>query len=409
MGKITDRKKIIIATSLFMAVYFISYLTRLNYNAVLAEMTANGGFTKAEASLPLTGLFVAYGFGQLVSGYLGDRIQPKRIIFAGLLITTAMNLVMPFCAGIGIMTAVWSVNGFAQAMIWPPLVKIMTAVFTPDEYKKACVRVSWSSSLGTIAVYLLAPVCIALSGWRAIFIICGLLAAVTAFVWFSGCSKIEKQTGVLHISEKAAEGPENNRFTPAVIVLMVTIMLAVAMQGLLRDGLTSWMPVYISDAFGISSSISILTGVVLPVFSIISFQATSFFNRKVIKNEMTCAACIFALGTVCAAALYFAAYKQPALAVAMFALVTGCMHGVNLILIGMLPPHFEKYGKVSFISGLFNSSTYIGSAASIYGVALITENFGWHKTMKIWLAAAAVGTLLCVFCIKSWRKSIKID
>jgi OPA family glycerol-3-phosphate transporter-like MFS transporter len=164
MGKITNRKKITLAISLFMAVYFISYLTRVNYNAVLAEMTANGGFTKANASLPLTGLFVTYGFGQLVSGYLGDKIPPKLIIFAGLLITTVMNLAMPFCAGIGIMIAVWCVNGFAQAMIWPPLVKIMTAVFTPEVYKKACVRVSWSSSLGTIAVYLLAPACIALSG-----------------------------------------------------------------------------------------------------------------------------------------------------------------------------------------------------------------------------------------------------
>jgi len=410
MGKIAGRKQIIFATSLFMAVYFISYLTRLNYNAVLAEMTANGGFTKAEASLPLTGLFVAYGFGQLVSGYLGDRIQPKLIILAGLLITTAMNLVMPFCAEAGVMTAVWSVNGVAQAMIWPPLVKIMTATFTPDDYKKACVRVSWSSSLGTIAVYLLAPVCILLSGWKLVFIVCGLLSAGMAVVWHSGYSCLERQTGVLYQKEKAAvTAAENARFTPAVIACMITVMLAVVMQGLLRDGPTSWMPVYISDAFGVSSSISILTGVVLPAFSIVSFQATSFLNRKVIKNEMTCAAAVFALGTAGAAVLYVAAYKQPVLAVAMFALVTGCMHGVNLILIGLLPPRFEKYGKVSFISGLFNSCTYIGSAASIYGVAMATEKYGWLYSMGIWLAAAAVGTLLCVLCVRSWRKSIKID
>jgi OPA family glycerol-3-phosphate transporter-like MFS transporter len=231
-----------------------------------------------------------------------------------------------------------------------------------------------------------------------------------AAVWLSGYTNIEKQAGVSYEGEKAAvPTSENTRFTPVVIALMGTVMLAIVMQGLLRDGLTSWMPVYISDEFQISSSISILTGVVLPVFSIISFQATAFLNRKVIKNEVACAAAIFALGTLCCAALYFVAFKQPALSVAMFALVTGCMHGVNLILIGMLPAYFEKYGKVSFISGLFNSCTYIGSAASIYGVAVITERFGWHTTIGVWLAAAAIGTFLCVIGIKSWRRHVNTD
>ena len=410
MGKITDRKKVTLAISLFMAVYFISYLTRVNYNTVLAEVTSNGGLTKADASLPLTGLFITYGFGQLVSGFLGDRIQPKLIIFAGLLITTAMNLVMPFCAGIGIMTAVWCVNGFAQAMIWPPLVKIMTAVFTTEDYKKACVRVSWSSSLGTIAVYLLAPVCISISGWKSIFIICGAFSAVMAFIWFSECTKLEKLAEVSYQSKKAATTiSENIRFTPGVIILMAIIMLAIVMQGLLRDGLTSWMPVYISDEFDISSSISILTGVILPVFSILSFQATSFLNRKVIKNEVACAAAIFAAGTIFSAVLYFIAFKQPVLSVAMFALITGCMHGVNLILICMLPQYFEKFGKVSFISGLFNSCTYVGSAASIYGVAVITDRFGWHTTTGVWLIVAVLGTILCAVSIRSWRKHMAAD
>jgi sugar phosphate permease len=410
MGKITDRKRISLVISLLMAVYFISYLTRVNYNAVLAEITANGGFTKADASLPLTGLFITYGFGQLVSGYLGDRIQPKLIIFTGLLITTAMNLLIPFCSGVSITTAVWCVNGFAQAMIWPPLVKIMTAVFTPEDYKKACVRVSWSSSLGTIAVYLLAPVCISLSGWKSIFVVCGAFSTVMAFIWLFAYSKIEKQAGVSYDRKEAVSTPSaNNRFTPAVIALMVTVMLAIVMQGLLRDGLTSWMPVYITDEFDISSKVSILTGVVLPVFSIISFQATSFLNRKVIRNEVTCAAAVYALGTVCAAVLYFIAYKQPALSVIMFALITGCMHGVNLILICMLPPYFERFGRVSFISGLFNSCTYVGSAASIYGVAVITERFGWHTTTGVWMVVAAIGTLLCIASFRSWRKHMAAD
>ena len=45
------------------------------------------------------------------------------------------------------------------------------------------------------------------------------------------------------------------------------VMIAIVMQGMLRDGVTTWMPSYISETYNLSNAIAILTGVVLPVFS----------------------------------------------------------------------------------------------------------------------------------------------
>ena len=59
----------------FMVIYFISYLTRLNFNAVIAEIVSLGVVSKVDAGLIGTALFVAYGAGQLVSGVLGDKIR----------------------------------------------------------------------------------------------------------------------------------------------------------------------------------------------------------------------------------------------------------------------------------------------------------------------------------------------
>mgnify|MGYP003303755188 CR=1 FL=1 len=36
---------------------------------------------------------------------------------------------------------------------------------------------------------------------------------------------------------------------------------------------------------------------------------------------------------------------------------------------------FERFGKTSFVTGAINSSVYIGSAVSTYGIAAINENF----------------------------------
>ena len=52
-------------------VYFMSYLTRMNYAACLAEIQDSLGLAKSIVSLPVTGSFLTYGIGQLLCGFLG--------------------------------------------------------------------------------------------------------------------------------------------------------------------------------------------------------------------------------------------------------------------------------------------------------------------------------------------------
>ena len=149
---------------LLMLVYMVSYLTRINYGAVILEMEGATGFSKAQLSMALTFSAITYGAGQLLSGYLGDRMQPKRLILSGLVVTTLMNLMVPLFSHPGAMAALWAVNGLAQAFMWPPITRLMVSLLTDDEYKKASVTVSIGSSIGTILIYLLSPV---LFPWRA--------------------------------------------------------------------------------------------------------------------------------------------------------------------------------------------------------------------------------------------------
>ena len=76
----------------------------------------------------------------------------------------------------------WAVNGFAQSLMWPPLVKIMSDKLCEDDYKKAVVKVSWGSSCGTIAVYLLSPFIIKALSVKFVFIISSVLAIIMSVV-----------------------------------------------------------------------------------------------------------------------------------------------------------------------------------------------------------------------------------
>ena len=65
--------------ALFAFTYFISYITRINYGAVISEMVTQTGLAKSELSVALTGCAITYGVGQLISGYFGDKVRPKLL------------------------------------------------------------------------------------------------------------------------------------------------------------------------------------------------------------------------------------------------------------------------------------------------------------------------------------------
>ena len=171
-----------------------------------------------------------------------------------------------------------------------------------------------------------------------------------------------------------------------------------------KDGITTWMPTYISDTYNLGSSVAILTGVILPIFSILCYQLASWLNRRVIKNELLCASAIFSVAFISSVILALTNSQSAVLSVLLAAVVTGCMHGVNVMQTCMVPPYFAKHGKVSLMSGMLNSCTYIGAAISGYGTAVISDSFGWNGTVIAWAVAAVTGTLLCALPAKIWTK-----
>lgn len=381
---------------LFMVLYMVSYITRINYGAIISEMVKDTGFTKELLSMALTGSFITYGAGQVISGICGDRISPKKLIFCSFFVTSAMNILIPLCQNPWQMLAVWSVNGFAQAFMWPPLIKIMLTKFNDEEYSKASVIVSWGSSLGTILIYLVSPLLIQVSGWRSVFFIAAVCGIVMAFIWQKACPDVQ--------SEAKLEAPDKQKKAKVFTPVLIVVMLAIVLQGMLRDGVTTWMPSYISETYNLGNSISILTGVIMPLFSVLCFQLAARLYMYKLKNPMTCAAVIFGAGTLSAALLYLITGKNAALSVLFSAMITGCMHGINLILICYIPAFYKKYGSISTISGVLNSCTYVGSAISTYGIAVLSENLGWSFTILSWIVIAALGTLACAVCIKPWKK-----
>lgn len=310
--------------------------------------------------MALTGSFITYGAGQLVSGVLGDHISPKKLIFLGLSLTVLMNLCIPFCRNPYQMLVVWCFNGFAQSFLWPPLISF------------------W--------------------GWRTVFFFSAICGIIMILVWNRYC----EDAPVISIENASIQGSSQKNFF--LSPLLLCIMLTIVLQGMLRDGVTTWMPSYISETYHLSHAAAILTGVLLPLFGLLCIQSASTLYIWKFSNPLSCAGVFFFTGTLFSLALFCSTGKNAAFSVFFSALLTGCMHGVNLIQVCMIPPFFKKQGNVSTVSGVLNSCTYIGSATSTYGIAVLSDRIGWSSTLLIWVLLTFAGTLICIACARPWRK-----
>lgn len=380
-------------------VYFISYITRIDYNTALAEIVKDMQVTKEVASYAVTGSFITYGAGQIISGILGDKYKPRNIIAIGLIGTSLINLAMVFLTDIFWMTAVWCFNGLFQAFMWPPLIRIMAENMPGDEYARTVKNVSIASSVATIVIYLIVPVSIAISSWRLTFVFAATCGLITAAVWYLSTKNIKQ--GMPAVKQKNVQGTSMKG--TGILILLLPIMLAIVLQGTLRDGITTWMPSYINEVFNMGVSSAIMSTAVLPVFSILSLSAAAAVERK-IGNPVKSGALLFGIGFAACAIMIPLFKNNVYICALLMAIITACMHGVNLMLVCNIPAYFEKFGKVSTISGVLNACTYVGSAASTYGFAVLADNFGWGFTVCGWAVIALAGTALCVFSIKQWKR-----
>ncbi len=311
--------------------YFVSYLTRVNYGAVLSELTVARSLTTAEAGLAVTGSFITYGGGQILCGVVGDRVRPHAMIALGLVLTACCNLLLPFMPTVFCMTAIWCINGLAQAMFWPPLVRLMAENLSPARFRSGTVVVSIAGSTGTIGVYLLAPLCIRLWSWRMVFWVCAGAAVAVLALWHWQFGRL--QTGLAlhgaaarpHAPVPAA--PPARQPLPAGTAWLwqsglCLLALSTVLQGMLKDGLLTLLPSYMAQSFSLPTASSVLITGLLPVFSICCVLATSRLAKR-FQNEAACGALLFAAGGLGGVLLPLCAGLGPAVSLFFAALAVG--------------------------------------------------------------------------------------
>ena len=172
--------------------YFTSYIGRLNFSSAMTAMIEEQVLAGSQAGFISMVYFFAYGIGQMCNGLLGDRFHPGHMIFTGLAAAAAANLIMGFVDSFFLMSLVWGINGYAQSMIWPPIIRIFAEMLQEMQKVRYCIHIVSSQVAGTLGAYLLAAAVMWLAGWKAVFGAAALCLGVMAAVWSLGFGRIER-------------------------------------------------------------------------------------------------------------------------------------------------------------------------------------------------------------------------
>ena len=393
--------------------YFASYFSRKTFSVVMVNMLSDGVIDRDVAGIVGTALFVFYGAGQLVSGYLGDRISPKYLMFSGLMISAVCNLLLPIVPNQYLMIPVWAVNGFAQALLWPPIVRILSDSLSHEKYVTANVIVTCGAHVSTIVLYLYAPICISYMSYKAVFysstVFCLVAGAIFLIAMGVVLGKKEREQCV---ASPKAELVEGGVWRVLCKTGILPIFGCIIVMGFMRDGIESWLPTLYSEAFGRDSSESILVSVALPIFSIISvFLVRIIHKGRVFNNEVRGAGILFAVSV--ALCVPFACLVNVENTVArviclvLAGVISACMHSCNFLLISCLPGRFAGTGKSATVGGLCNACTYVGAAASMYGIALVSEHFGWRTTIVSWIVILSLGITFAIIAFKKYTRFLE--
>ena len=406
-----NKEKILSAGTLIFiacwAAYCASYLGRINYTAALTAIVADGVFSKSHAGFIGTVYFFCYGAGQIFSGILGDRVSPYKMIGAGLAGTVCANIIMPLCSSSYItMSIIWGLNGIVQSMLWTPVLYIIATVLPEEQRSRACLHIASSFPIGSLLSYVISAAAIKFASWHfAFYIPAGIITCVLVF-W---CICAKKTSKILGKGEKPSLPVHENTGEKISLgkLFMISgasvICVGVLVQGMLKDGVSSWVPTLITEKYDVSASFSLLLSAIMPIINLSgAWFATKLYEGPFKLNE-TAAFC-FALTLIPLTGILFVGHYHIALCVIFFALFTTLITAINHLVITLIPVRFAKYGCASTVGGIFNSCTYIGSAISTYGFGAVSEKFGWTATVIFWLILGALGVAVCAIPMRRYGR-----
>lgn len=386
-------------TGLLGFVCFVAYLVRADVAVAQERMVPALGITMTTMGVITAWAFqLPYAIFQVPAGMFGERVGARTALTLALLACSVSSIatgLLPTGDGaVGVLVGTRILLGVAQAAVFPvAAMAVMAFVPTAERVRATSIYIA-SSALGAASAPLMMAPVMEGFGWRAVFLLSGMLGALAAVTWTVSMPAGGASSATGDSRRQAGAGPELYALlrNPRLVRLSVAYLLHSATWFVF----VFWFFRYLTEgrgftvlASGFWGSLPSLAGVVAaPLVGVAADRLGQRVGPGRARRRVAMSCLLASAGCVMAGATVPGAY----LAIAALSLSSGLINSAEA-------PFFTTATALGTAApgaaaGFLNLFGNLGGVLSIWLVPRMSDAWGWNGTLAFWSGVCAVAALL---------------
>jgi sugar phosphate permease len=397
------------------SMYATFYLCRANVSVAVPELEKLlGGGTSTERSILLvgailTGTKIAYGFGQLLNGWLCDRFGPRRVATVGMIVSSAANLAFGLAGSFPAFMGIWIANGIAQATGAPSRIKVLANWFPPRERGRMMGLLGTDYVVGNALSWVLSGWLLTTWGWRAVFLVPAGILLASAVHWWVRVRNAPEDIGLPTLEalargeESAQPAAEGDAWAGGAFVVRQALLnprvwiVGFAYFGvdLFRYGFLDWSFAYLVDQ-GAPVGKAVLKIVMLPAVGAVGIILSGWLTDRLGGRRAPVISVMLLVSAVLAWAFRWSGDAGVGVGWSLCLLggIGFFLYGPHLLMGATIAMDLGSRKASATASGVIDWLGYMGAAVAGVGTAWARNHWGWDGAFALWIGSAAVAAVL---------------
>lgn len=394
MGNRSETKKAaLIGISCFFA-YAGCYWERNILSSMLPHLIESGVYSRESLGQIGSAFLVTYGVGQLINGYIGDRISAKYMVSGGLFLAGALCLGFPFLHSVPLSFLLWGLCGFFCSMLWGPISKMISENTTPRLGRLVLTFMTVSSIVGAAMASLMAIISSELHSWRFGFGASGIAMILIAALCFLMNVRMERK-GIVRAFSTASVENKGAELKPQLVRNAFVLMCFVTiLNGIMRNAVVFWIPTFITERFSLSVTTAVSISSILPFVNLLGTLATVAIVKRMQYNEKRVLVLLFAFSAAMFGCMFLLNGRGMGINIAALFLASAAMTGGCNMIFSYYVLDFTDTGRISTITGFLDFISYLFASFANVAFSSFIQRTGWNNIVLSWAVLCVLGAVL---------------
>lgn len=368
--------------------YLAVYLARNVLSTVSPGMISSGVLNTEQIGTLSSVYFITYAVGQLINGFIGDKIKAKYMISLGLMLAGVCFFIFPRVTATPFFSYIaYGATGFFLSMIYGPMTKVVAENTEPIYATRCSLGYTFSSFFGSPLAGFLA----AFLTWYAMFITGSSVLITMGVVCFLVFSVFERR-GIVKYNQWKPPAKRGGNIKILIERDIVRFSFVAVITGVVRTSVVFWLPTYISQYLDYPAEKSALIFTVATAVISTTTFITVFVYERLDRNMELTMRLAFILSAVFFLLVFL--FHHPVLNIVFMVGAIMCSNASDSMMWSRYCPSLLDTGMVSTATGFLDFLSYMAAAASSTLFANAVSTVGWGNLILIWFALMVVGIIV---------------